>query len=311
MTIDAAPSEYLDAQARLAWTDFHTVLVVARHASVAQACVVLGMTHSTLLRKLDLIEMRLKTKLFERVRGRYVLTAAGHEIEQAASAFEPLALATEMRVLGQDLRPSGLVRVSVAPILLDQLLPPILAQFADAFPDVKIEFSASREYASLRRREADVAIRVSDVVPDWLVGRKLADLQFKIYQRRREAGSAPVQRIEALAQERRWIGFEHDAHDLKFDRWLANVVPSENIVLRVDNFSHALAMARAGLGVALLPCFVEASVLDLQALSAPIAVLQTPLWLITHPEVQGAMRIKVLMRAFGPALANAVQAAQD
>ena len=42
----------------------------------------------------------------------------------------------------------------------------------------------------------------------------------------------------------------------------------------------------------------------------PIAALQTPLWLITHPELKDATRVKVLLRAFGPALANAVNAAQ-
>jgi hypothetical protein len=46
------------SRAQLAWTDFHTVLVIAQHGSVARACAVLGMTHSTLLRKLDQIEHR-------------------------------------------------------------------------------------------------------------------------------------------------------------------------------------------------------------------------------------------------------------
>jgi DNA-binding transcriptional LysR family regulator len=94
----------------LAWTDFHTTLAIARHGNVAKACVALGVTHSTLLRKLDVIESRLAARLFERIRGRYALTAAGHEIVQAAAAFESLALAAENRVRGQDLRPGGDVR---------------------------------------------------------------------------------------------------------------------------------------------------------------------------------------------------------
>lgn len=126
------------------WTDFHLVLTVAREASVARACKVLGMTHSTLLRKIDQVESRLKTRLFDRVRGRYTLTPAGHEINDAAGKFEPIARGAETRARGQDLRPSGHVRVSVASVVLDHLLPPVLAQFASAFPDVQIELSASR-----------------------------------------------------------------------------------------------------------------------------------------------------------------------
>lgn len=290
---------------RLGWSDFQTVLAIARHGSVARAFGPLGMTHSTLLRKLDLIETRLKTRLFTRGRPRYTLTAAGHEIERAARAFEPIALGAETRASGADLRPSGEVRVSVSSIIIDHLLPGVLAQFRSAFPDVQIELVGTREHVSLRRREADIAIRISDTVPDWLVGRKLADLHFKVYGRRTR-GKAPLQNLGALLAERRWISFERDSYDLKFDRWLAERVPAENVVLRVDSFSHAATMARTGIGVAVLPSFVEASIADLQPLTASIDDLVTPLWLVTHPALKDAARIQVLMRAVGPALANAV-----
>ena len=65
--------------------------------------------------------------------------------------------------------------------MIDHLLPAVLAQFGASFPEVRIELSASREHISLSRREADVAIRVTDNVPDWLVGRQLADIRFKVY----------------------------------------------------------------------------------------------------------------------------------
>ncbi len=297
-------------QPLLAWTDFHTVLSIAQHGSVAKAHSTMGMTHSTLLRKLDLIESRLKARLFERSRGRYTLTAAGHEIVQAALAFEPIASATELRVRGHDLRPTGEVRVSVASIVIEHLLTPVLSQFGSAFPKIQIELAASREHVSLRRREADVAIRIADVVPDWLVGRKLTNLDFKVYGRRRGRTGGVLRAVEELLVDRRWIGFERDSRDLKFDRWLSDKVPDSSVVLRVDSFSHAATMVRAGLGIALLPAFVESGLPDLQPLTAPIAELRTPLWLITHPELKDTTRIRVLMRAFGPALANEVKAAQ-
>lgn len=312
---DASPAEAgpLTASARplLPWTDFHLVLAVARQRSVARACVGLGMTHSTLLRKLDQIESRLKARLFDRVRGQYALTPAGHEIEQAALAFEPIARAAETRVLGQDLAPSGQVRVAVASVVLDHLLPPVLAQFASAFPAVQIELAASRDHASLRRREADVAIRIADQVPDWLVGRQLAELQFQVFGVRRGPAASRLRPLSQLLAQRRWVALESDQRELKFDRWLAEQLPDENVVLRVDSFGHALTMVRAGLGIALLPSFVAASVADLVPLCAPIAALRTPLWLVTHPELKNTARVQVLMRAFGPALAHAVQQAQQ
>ena len=117
--------------------------------------------------------------------------------------------------------------------------------------------------------------------------------------------------VEELTHERRWIAFERDVRELKFDRWLDAQVPDASVVLRVDNFSHALRMVQAGLGIAVLPAFLEESVPQLLPLTGPIEALETPLWLLTHPELKNTMRIKVLLRAFGPALAHAVQAAQE
>jgi len=299
--------ESLGTRCLLAWTDFQTVLAVAQCGSVAKACARLAMSHVTLLRKLDAIETRLKAKLFERVRGRYTATAAGEELIAAAASMEPLARDAEMRVLGQDLRPSGLVRVSAASILVDQLLPPVLSQFVTAFPEVVIEIASSREHASLARREADVAIRVSDQVPDWLVGRKLGEIDFSVYGLRRKNFKPATRSLEVLLAQPRWISFEREARELKFDRWLDAHVPDASVLLRVDGFSAALAMVRGGLGMGLLPTFLERSCPELQPLSAPIKELRTPLWLLTHQELRQTMRIKVMMQAFGPALAHAIR----
>lgn len=294
----------LRARPVLGWSDFEVVQVIARHASIAKATGALGMSHATLLRRLDQIETRLQTPLFERVRGRYTLTAAGHEIDQAARSMEPIATAADMRARGKDPRPSGEVRLNTSSIVATHLLPAVLAQFGTAFPELRIELATSREHVNLRRRDADVALRIADSVPDWLVGRELGVLRFKVYQRRSGRAATPLRDIDELLAQRGWIAFERGALDQKFDRWLAAKVDDSRVVLRVDDFTHAAAMARAGLGIALLPSFIESGLADLQALTPPIAALDTPLWLVTHPDLRNASRIQVMMRAFGPALAN-------
>lgn len=309
--IAVPPAKPAPPRSQLAWSDFHTVLSIAHHGSVALACEAMAITHSTLLRKLDQIEHRLKTRLFHRSRGRYTPTEAGAEIVEAARSFEPVAAAAEMRVKGLDLRPRGEVRVTAAPIVIEHLLAPVLVQFASAFPEIQIELAATRDHVNLRRREAEVAIRIADTVPDWLVGRKLVDLKFRVYGPAAGRGRASLRPLPELARQRRWIGFERDARDLKFDRWLAREVPDASVVLRVDNFSHAATLVRAGLGIALLPVFVESRLDGLSPLTETVGALTTPLWLITHPELMDSMRVKVLMRAFGPALAHAASAAQQ
>lgn len=292
---------------RLSWTDFQLVLAVAQAGQLSLAAKLLVMSHVTLLRKLASIESRLKVRLFDRTRGHYAPTAAGDALVQAALAMAPLAQQAEMRVLGQDLRPSGHVRVTAAAVIVSHLLPPVLRQFAVSFPDVTLEFIATRDHLSLSRREADVALRVSDKVPEWLVGRQLVKLDFRVFGLKQPGLRQPIRPLPELLDKRRWIAFDRDARDLKFDRWIETTVPERSVVLRVDAFDHALAMVRAGLGIALLPDFVRHTCPDLQPLSENIAELRTPLWLITHKELRDAMRVKVVMRAIGPAVAHAVR----
>ena len=79
------------------------------------------------------------------------------------------------------------------------------------------------------------------------------------------------------------VGLERDALDLKFDRWLDANVADAHVVLRVNNFSHALTMVRAGLGIALLPLgdplqpFLVAAVGN--SLAAPFAAVA---WTLTY-----------------------------
>ncbi len=302
----AAEADVSAGRSRLGWTDFQLLRVVAQNGQLARAAEALAMSHVTLLRKLAAIESRLKARLFDRVRGHYTATAAGQALVDAADAMAPLARQAELQVLGQDMRPSGHVRITAAGVLVSHLLPPVLGQFAASFPEVTLEFLASRSHLSLSRREADVALRVSDQVPDWLVGRQLAQLEFKVYTLRQKGLRQPLQPLARLVQQRRWIGFDSDARDLKFDRWLEDRVPSSSVVLRVDGFDHALAMLRGGLGIALLPAFLEHSCPELVPLTGPITELQTPLWLITHQALRNTMRIKVVMQAIGPALSHAL-----
>lgn len=294
-------------RSRLDWGDFQIIMTVAQIGQLSKAAEALAISHVTLLRKMASIESRLKARLFDRIRGHYTPTSAGDELIQAAQAMAPLARQAEMKVLGQDLRPSGHVRITAAGIVVSHLLPPVLKQFATSFPDVTLEFLTSRNHLSLSRREADVALRVSDTVPDWLVGRKLAELDFKIYGLRSKGVKPRLQSIEVLAQQKRWVAFESDARDLKFDRWLQDTVPDTSVLLRVDSFEHALAMLRGGLGIALLPRFLEPLCPELMPLTEAIPELRTPLWLITHKELRNAMRIKVVMQAIGPALAHAIK----
>ncbi len=51
----------------------------------------------------------------------------------------------------------------------------------------------------------------------------------------------------------------------------------------------------AGLGIGIIPCFTGESRSDLVRLSPPVAEAASALWILTHPDLRGAARIRAFM----------------
>ena len=284
------------------WDDFRYLLAIADAGSLAEAGRQLKVTHSTVLRRLDAMEQRLQTRLFERLRSGYLPTPAGEEALAAARQMAPAAMEAERRIVGGDLRLAGPIRISTGLVMTLHLLPRHLARFQARHPGIELEVTNSRIKVDLDQREADVALRLSSNVPEHWIGRHLGDVPFRIYGLRHGATAAPIRPLQALLETERWITFERDATDRSYDRWMHAHVPARQVSLRVDVFSAALASVKAGMGVCLLPAYVAVDEPGIVALSDPIAELQTPLWLLTHPDLRRTARIQVFMEEVGDSL---------
>jgi DNA-binding transcriptional LysR family regulator len=89
------------------WDDLRYVLAVAAEGSLAGAARVLGVNHTTVLRRVNAFEERLGLRLFERLPTGYILTSGGAELIEAARLMEDTVAALERRLAGQDRRLSG------------------------------------------------------------------------------------------------------------------------------------------------------------------------------------------------------------
>src|SRR5262245_30149875 len=73
------------------WADVRVFVALARYGSLSATARVLGVNHATVARRLAGLEQALRTKLFERRPMGYVLTAAGRQALEPASAKEGTA----------------------------------------------------------------------------------------------------------------------------------------------------------------------------------------------------------------------------
>nr|WP_272938369.1 substrate-binding domain-containing protein [Noviherbaspirillum denitrificans] len=205
---------------------------------------------------------------------------------------------------------AGSLQISTGFVIAQHLLPPTLAAFRSQYPAIEVEIQTAREQVDLARRDADIAIRFATRVPDYLVGRKLGNIRFRIYAWNDAPFLLPSDKgsvtrsIDYLVGAYPWICLGRDARERPYDRWMHKHVPDSSVVMRADHFPTSLALLRAGLGVALLPEFMAYGMNDLVALSAPIDELESPLWILTHPDLRNTARVRAFTQVVGAALEN-------
>ena len=305
----------------LDWSDLKHALAVAEAGSLAGAARQLGVNHTTVLRRLDALEASLGTRLFDRKRSGYQPTDAGQAVVAHARHMADRVDEIERQVLGRDRELTGVLRVTTAFVIMEHLLPTPLADFALVYPGIEVEVTENAFLVDLSRqrpevvgqslvhREADVALRLSGQVAEHLVGRNLGMTQCRVYARRGAPGlPQSVQPLQALVRDAPWVAFEKDQQDRIYDRWMRSQMEKSRVRVRVDIFNATAAMLRTGIGVGLLPTFMEASNPDLVPVSDPIPELAAPIWMLTHPDLRQTARVRAFMQHVGDALTEQLRA---
>ncbi len=243
--------------ARGALDGVEAFLRVAARQSFRQAADDLGITPSAISQTVRALEKRIGVALLTRTTRSVGLTEAGERfLQRARPAFEEIVAAADA-ARGLAERPSGLLRLAAPRSVVPLLLQPVLASFAEAFPEVVVEIVASEDLVELARDGFDAGIRLGEFVaadmvavhltpsfryaivasPSYLERRgrpqRLQDLQSHACVRMRRASGA-------IAPWR----FEEDGRTLEL------VV---NGPVLVNDYPTMLAAALGGVGLARVP----------------------------------------------------------
>lgn len=286
-----------ELQMNLERRDLRLVLAIGDAGTLLGGARALGIDHSTAFRRLNSLEERLGVRLFVRARDGYAPTAAGEAMIEVAREVDADIAGLERKLAGADLRPSGTVRVTITDTAID-LLTPVFVAFRRSQPAIDLEVAVANQFFALSRREADVAIRPSADVPEELVARRVATV-----------ATAPYASPEYLASHtgrdlaaHDWLAPDDSLWHLGSAQWLRRNVPPERIVFRASSLVALQAAARAGLGVAPLPCFLGDVDPALTRLRAPFDEMATSLWVLIHPDLRRAARIRAFVEFVAAAL---------
>ncbi|MBJ3778793.1 LysR family transcriptional regulator [Acuticoccus mangrovi] len=280
-----------DRTKSLSWDDFRLIGAIAEEGSLAAAAAKLSLNHSTVFRRLAQIEAAVGVSLFERGRAGYTATPAGEDMAGVADEMARGIAGFVSRVEHHEMAPAGDLRVATSDTLLVDLLTPVLVDFRNAFPAIRVEVALGNHSVNLSRRDADVAIRATAKPPDTLVGRRIADIAFALY------GARSVERCDV--ENANWVLPCDDLSGLAFVAALRGQIPAERIGYQVNSILGLAEAIELGAGIGYLPCFIGDARPAMVRLAAPEETFVSSLWLLTHADLRRTPRVRAFLDFVG------------
>jgi len=275
------------------WDDYRLILALHRAKTVRGTAEALGVNHATISRRLNRIESTSTCPVFERVTGGYRVTPYGAEIVSAAERMEALTREATRRSLATLEGLSGSIRISIPEPIAHYLLSDVLHDFAAQYPNINLEVRTSLSLVDLDLSEADIVVRGSNAPPEHLVGRRLFPFALSLYAHRDYLMMTP-------SEQRCWYSF---SYSMRPKEWVAaSPFPEAPIAIRSDDLMWLMHAAKAGRAMINTACYMADQEPDLIRLSAADLVTGTDLWVLTHPDLREAPRIKALMSAMTTAM---------
>lgn len=279
------------------WDNLRLVLTLARHGSLSAAAGALGVTHTTVARRLKALEDDIGVRLFDRTPEGYVPTPAGLDMQEVAARLEADVLRVESRVRGRDGALRGPLRITGIDFAFTAFTD-VFDTFVARHPHIEVTMLVTDDRVSLKRREADIALRLSDAPGGHLVGTKLGRVVFAPYASRNLAGRVGAD--VPLAQYP-WIGWDARASTAEMDAWLAQYAPGAEIRMRLTaSPDGVMAAVRAGLGVHFLPRFIADADPDFIRVGPADVRFGRDLWLLTLDELRTSARVRAFLDHAAP-----------
>jgi len=266
---------------RIDWNDLRHVLALAQHQTMGAAAQALRVHQTTLSRRITALEDQLKTRLFDRIDGRFAPTSRGMVVVRRAQEMESASLALNDDLTHDPDSGRAVVRLSVIQTFVTGFLARHLAAFPGAHPDIQLELICENRDSVLEHHEADVAIRYVRPAHGQSTVRKVGELGSAAYVHKSLLRGGLDWRRDVP-----WIGFAQVADRWPEFRWIEQNVPPEHVALTVNGGPAYTELVARGYGAGLLTCIEGAARPDLERVSGANPLIVREIWLLVLPELR-------------------------
>jgi DNA-binding transcriptional LysR family regulator len=228
--------------------------LAAEAGSFTAAANTAGVTPAAVSRSISRLEKRLGVRLFVRSTRSIRLTEGGKSyFEQSRAALNQLVEA-ERRVTGEQVQPSGTLRISAPTTYGHHRLLPLLPLFRAKYPLIKLEVHISNRNVDFHEENFDLAIRFRSPPDSTLIARHLEDATLVVVASPAYLKRAGAPRKLTDLEQHECIQFDLPSSGRRIP-WLFNEDGSEKEIFLAGNYSCTedvlagvtLAKADAGL----------------------------------------------------------------
>jgi DNA-binding transcriptional LysR family regulator len=203
----------------------------------------------------------------------------------------------------------GIVRISVSDVVGAEVLPPILTVLHTRHPELTLELLLTNTSTDLLRRDADLAIRMTEPRQQALLVQYVGRIRLGFYAHRSYLErTAPIERAADLTRHA-IIGFDRDTASARALEAVWPDLPS--FALRTDNQLAQIAMVRAGFGIGVLQDPIAIRDPELQPVLPELFTAHLPVWIAMHEDLRATRRIRTVFDALVQGMAAHVRAAED
>lgn len=280
----------------LQWDDLRIFLAVARGESISRAGRVLKLDPATVGRRVQRLEARLGVPVFAKSPQGYVLTEDGHRLLPHAEQAEQAVMQAAQDVQGQSGHLSGQVRIGAPDGCANYLLPQICAQISRDNPELELQIVALPRVFNLSKREADLAIAVSQPASGHQTVQKITDYKLHLAATGHYLQSAgKIKSLSDLGQHR-LVGY---IPDLIFDKELdyLDQVGAERVDVASNSVSVQFNLVRQHAGVGIVHDFAVPSATGIELILPNEFSLTRSFYLIRHANDRRVERLNRVAEA--------------
>lgn len=233
---------------------------IVERGSFARAAEDLGVSPALLSREIKLLEEGLGTTLLTRTTRSMSLTEAGRIYYDEAIGILDAVTQVETRIRDGAGAVRGHLKVNASSSFGQTVIAPILPEFLDAYPDLRLTLSMDDRVVDMVEGGFDVSIRIRPAMPDSaLVARRIGTMKQRIFAAPAYLESAGLPQAPQDIIQHRVIGFLLAGH---LTSWAlqgssGTVTIDLDPSVRVGNSLVLRDLLIAGQGIGTLPDFVS------------------------------------------------------